>query len=355
MFNKVFNKIFKKMSDKTNKTNDTGRKNKLKKLDFSKIKSFLRDKSDSVLRSLLPEIAEDPLTIDAFNALMSRYVMADFLTYGNADDEFDCIWLDDDPKGPNSVLLGYELQPLIFAGNKATQKLEKMIKRMPVGTVITSIAHISDDILSYLENWSMARRNTQEPIFDLITRRRCRHLIDWTSGLIKPMSRGSSFKPRILHHYLFVRIPADFKRYTREAVEGYLDHVEKLHDIIDSQMKAAHLYTRRLTGSELSIVIKNIANPHLSAADNREVGINSKQTLNSQIVTPNTQVALTKNGDLHFRDSETKQEKYVRVLSANKYQSNNPHYIGDMQNCIGSIVEADDFIPGEFYHLVASF
>lgn len=315
---------------------------------LNKILNHTFEKTKSYFKSLLPEAVDESLTVKSFQILMERYVMSDFLTYGQADDEFDCIWLDDDPSGPNSMLLGYHISPLIMAGTKATSKIEKIIKRLPNGTVMTSIAHASDDIEGYLENWGMSRRHNQLPIYELITRRRINFLHDWCQGKINPMSRGSSFKPRIISHYLFVRIPADFKSYTKENITAHFNRIDKIHNTVTSQLQTAHIQTKRMKGSEMAIIIKNMANQHLNAKDNREVGINLEQSLAMQMIPSTTKHQVDEEGDLYMEDKITQSHKYVSVMFANKF-SDQPHYLSDMQNCIGSILEANDFIPGGFY------
>ena len=311
-------------------------------------KGRFAEKVADVMKKLLPEPVEEALTVEAFKTLNERYVLSDFLTYGHADDDYEAIWLDDNPKGPNSVLLGYHVSPLIMAGERATAKIEKMISRLPVGSILYSIAHASDDIEGFLENWAMSRRENGEPIFDLITKRRIQHLLNWASGKTRPMPKGSSFKPRGLNHYMFVRIPADFKNYTQENLSAYIEQVDTIHNTVVSQMQTANMPLLRMKGSEMAVVIKSLANPNLTAKDSREQGINVAQSLPSQIIPASNKHIIDKDGMITLKEDGGNQ-KEMAVMTVSKYHDRSPHYLSDMQHCIGSMIESEDFIPGNFY------
>lgn len=314
-------------------------------------KDQIKRKAIQTYHDLLPDPCLESLTIKAFNTLSERYRLATFLTYGSADDDNDLIWLDDDPESPNSVLIGYQLSPLIKAGEKSTYQLEKLLNdnQIPAGTIFSSYALASNNIEGFCENWSVSRKNNHSAVFDAITKRRVKHLIDWAHGRKKPMSLGSQFQPRVTQHYLFIRIPASFTTYNVENVNAFIEKVNHIHHSIVAKLDATHMPSRRLSGSAMAKVAKEMINLHMSTEDIRETGINVDQSLAEQIAPPDCKQIIDKEGYIHFSSTTTGQNKVAAVMTVNKYAKSKAHFLSEMQKCIGSVEETDDIIPGNFY------
>ena len=290
------------------------------------------------LKEIMPEAQPRPLTVEVFRKLSERYCLADYLTYRYIDEKG--VWLADNPSAMDSYLLGFDISPLIMAGEKAAQKLAVILGRLPTGTVVHSVAHVNRDIRHYIEQWAMARRQSDNEIFDLLTKRRAKYLLDWADSKIQPIV-GDHFQPRSIRHYWFIRVPSPYADFSPHYLLQFHNDVEKIAGQITSELNAANLGVVRLSGVEMVERLQSLVAIH-------DVKPNENISVAKQLVDPESHLEVLDTGDLYFSHKDKVRNRYVRILSAVKFP-NNPFYLAQMAECISSVKRASDYIPGEFY------
>jgi conjugal transfer ATP-binding protein TraC len=312
---------------------------------FKLIAKYCKTTSRQLIKSVLPQTYDQSLTQDAFKKLHERYSLSDFLSYRYADE--GGIWLADNPNGMDSYLIGFELSPLIIAGDRATKHLEALLSVLPIGASIHSIAHATSDVHGFLEKWVMARRSSSNPICDTLTKRRVKYMIDWIFGTIS-INRSHILKPRLIRYYIFIRIPAN---YSNTSVENQALFIKDIDAIINkslSAIKSAGFGLSRLSGSAMTLVIRLLANLHRNPIDCREERVSVSMPIAPQIISPNTMLIVGNQGDLQFGSINKKSDKLVRLFTTHEFPDS-PFHLHQMANCIGSIQRANSYMPGEFY------
>lgn len=298
------------------------------------IKKYL----SQLLKEVMPEAQPRPLTVEAFQKLSERYCLADYLTYRYIDEKG--VWLADNPMAMDSYLLGFDISPLILAGEKATQKLAVILGRLPVGSVVHSVAHMNRDVRDYIERWAMARRQSDNEIFDLLTKRRAKYLLDWADNKTQPIV-GDHFQPRSVRHYWFIRIPSPYTDFSPHHLLQFHNNVEQIAGQIISELSTANLGVVRLSGVEVVERLQSLMSIH-DAEPNKNISVAK------QLVNPESHLEILDSGDLYFGNKDKNKNRYVRILSAVQFP-NNAFYLAQMAECIGSVKRASDYIPGEFY------
>ena len=305
---------------------------------MNRIKQYWIKGAYLLLSAFMPEAQPKPLTVEAFKKLSERYCLSDYLTYRYL--EANGIWLADNAEGMDSYLLGFDISPLIVAGEKATQKLAASLGRLPEGAVVHSIAHVCPAISNYLERWAMARRQSEDGIFDLLTKRRAKYFLDWAKGKTQPIS-GDYFQPRSIRHYLFIRLPSPYRDFLEQHLKQFRIDIEQVSGQIISELKTANLGIRRLTGIEMLERLQSLI-------DVDERSQNEHISVAKQMIHPELHLEILESGDLYFKNQAKATEKYTRGLSAVQFP-NQEFYLAQMAECIGSVKRASDYIPGEFY------
>lgn len=289
-----------------------------------------------LLNEVAPERQPISLTIEAFSKLYERYCLSDYLTYRYIDK--NGIWLADSPDCMDSYLIGFDISPLILAGEQATQKLTVMLSKLPVGSVVHSIVHANKNINHYLERWIMARRESKNEIFDLITKRRAKYFLDWSAGKIQPIP-GDCFQPRSIRYYLFIRLPSGYMDFSEQNINKFNNDIYQISGKIISELSTANFGIKQLSGLDIANRIKLLVNINNSRT-------NENISVSKQILDPESHIEIIGNGDLYFNNKNNK--KYSRILSAVQFPSND-FYLAQMAECIGSVRRAADYIPSEFY------
>lgn len=285
-----------------------------------------------------------PLTIQNFNKLQERYSINNFFSYRYVDE--NGIWVADNPEGMDSYLIGFELIPLIVAGNKATGHIESLLNRLPTGTIIYSIVHASPDIKNYLEHWAMARRTSPNPIYDAITKRRAEYLISWSLGNIHPI-QGENFRPRTLRYYWFVKIPSHYT-HDHESTRLFKNEIDHIINKVNASLKSAGVGVKLLSGVDIAVAIRLLANLNRDPIDIQEQPIALEIPLSQQVIDRNTSILVENNGDIVFQANKNNQSHYQRVLTVTEFPDT-PFYLFNMASCLGSPNRIMSYIPGQFY------
>lgn len=312
-----------------------------------KIKKQLYQSAKAFVDSLLPQGEPKPLTIRAYQQLSERYRLSDYLTYRYADEKDAGIWLADNPQGMDSYLMGFELAPLIVAGDKAWERLTAILSRLSTGSTVYSIVHASQDIGHYLEQWAMSRTRADNKLFDAITQRRSQYFLDWCRGGIQPI-REVSFRPRAMRYYWFVQLPARYPDFKSSSVQAFRHEIQHVGHWVMSELQASGLGVRRLSSVEMTRCLMRFCQPQQLPEDIDEMQVHMDLPLSAQLMHPEMQVSLTDRGDLCFENPAKNRRCFHRVLSATQFPTT-PFYLSQMAECIGSVRQSSDCIPSDFY------
>ncbi len=318
-------------------------------LNFNTIKTGLRRGAKQLTATLLdkikPQELDEALTIKNFRALYERCPLSSFLTYNYAEEEG--VWLNDNPQGMNSFLLAYEIAPVIVAGEKVQGCIEKILALLPVGGTIHSIAHASADVAGFLEQWAMSRRESDNPIFDLITKRRAEYLLDWSTDYTRKMG-GFDFTPRKTSYYLFIRVPGLDKEISEAVETEFRSKVKELGEQIESSLEAANLYAMRLNGEQCIRSIRSISNFQLSGMDERENKPSLEHPVPPQIFDMETTIDVNNGGDITLANNINGESRRMRCLTVNVFPSD-PLFLHQISSLMGDTLDPSSFIPGDFY------
>lgn len=298
-----------------------------------------------LVSKIKPRELDEALTIKNFRALYERCPLSSFLTYRFAEEEG--IWLADNSEGMDGYLMGYEIAPVIVAGEKVQGAVEKILALLPVGAVIHSIAHASADIAEFLEQWAMSRRSSDNPIFDMITKRRAEYLLNWSRDQNRKMG-GFDFSPRKTRYYIFIRIPGPNADMTPEREAEFRHTNKELASQIESTLDAVNLYARRLSGEQCIRTIRSIANLHVDAIDERENVPSTEFPVPQQIFDAETVVDVKGNGDISIKNNINGNHRLMRFLTVNVFPKD-PLFLSQISTLLGDTMDPSSFIAGDFY------
>jgi conjugal transfer ATP-binding protein TraC len=304
------------------------------------VKRFMR----LTQKQLLPPIEETPMTQVAFRNLSSRYRLSDFLTYRYADEKG--LSLADNPNGLDSRLIGFEIFPLIMAGENAEKNVESLLGLLPEGSIVHSIAYAHTGFNTHLAQWAAARRQSQNPLIDKLTLNRVAYFRQWGKHYEKRI-QGELFAPRLIDYYWFIRLPNTLELDQTDQLASFNHEIEELTKRVSASLRAARLGCRVLTGLEIAHVCRELLNPQSTHENLSEIPLLPEEPINSQLLSSYHHLVIGRQGELIFSDLQRDVKKYARVLTV-KHPPRQPHYLYQMGTCIGSIDNWQGYIPGDF-------
>lgn len=317
-----------------------------------KLSNPVKKWSDAVYQHIVPDSQPERLTTKAFEKLSERYRLSEFLTYRYADEIG--IWLADNNQGMDSLLVGIELCPLIVAGEKTAAKLEAILSRLPVGSVVHSVAHATGDIDEYLEHWVKARQQGRRALYEQMTQRRRDYFLKWAKG-DGNFLKENRYRPRMLRYYWFVRLPALLTEVSTSKYDAFLKEATHTIDWMIAELKSGQFNPSLLGGVSLIQCLKQLINCHRAPSALREEPVSFSTPVNQQLLSPETSVQVGQQGNLYFSDcrnlsasGKPAQSRVCSVMSITQFPDS-PFFLSQMAELIGSIHQGNGYLAGEFY------
>ena len=306
----------------------------------------------------MPKTCDDMLTQRQFEALYVRDSIAPFLPYGEIDE--DGIWMSDNPDGPDNFMFGFELAPMIAAGDKTEEQIAHLISGLPPRTVAYSLLHLNYDVVEDTENWFVSQRESGNDLMQEMAYRRSKFILEWSEGKVSPIS-GIDFRPRKCRHLFVVKTPPLQSEITRDAFESIEKTYIEMRETIATSLRDAGMGIHQLSGKALARFCVRLVNPQVPAREWRDARmwqsrlsedkrtVDQANPLRDQMAGDKRWSVDYRNGVIEHEDLESGTKRYSQVFSVVKFTEKHEFRMSSMLDAIGGTNEPAQHLPGDVY------
>ena len=315
----------------------------------------IKERSKDTLKKLIqpaadmlsPKYQPENLNQDAFNTLYERIGLSQFLPYRGYDD--DGVWLDDKANNFGSYLFSYEISPIIRAGNDTADAIAELLRSpdLPAGTIIYSIEKATSDVDAYMGAYCVSQKQGHDEMFRRLANYRTNFMTSYAHGEINPL-QVDGFRPRAIQYYLVIKVPTSKSKVNEESIKMFSDNVDKIYGLVQNMAKAANIGAKKMSGENLVRLLDQQINPTIKQEDLLSVNYDDGR-LNRQFSRTESEINLTRNGYIKFKNTDTNKTVFGAAMTISKYGvKGEPYYIYQTGDATGKTYKTNHYIPGSF-------
>lgn len=290
-----------------------------------------------------PEAPKDPYTFASAYALADRGRISDILSYRDFDDERRLVMLDSG--AAPAAGFGLAVSPLMLAGTDSAQKFETILNGLPANSVVQFVKLSTPQVQGFIDTWTNARleKNNSPLLRQIALRRRDFFLATATGPSMLPNER---LHPRMVYHFIFVRIPYEGDLTDKREFEQFLNRVVDIRSSIQGTLESASMYTEVLDEHTFKLTLRELLNPQIDPTERRDRALPAAP-LHKDIIERETRVRPMRDGSLSFSSQAGTDE--VRVVCMTVDAKPSQVVLPEMAKTLGSPFARDERIAVPYY------
>lgn len=283
-----------------------------------------------------------PYSLQVARAMAERNRFSDLLGYREFDEENKLVMLEDG-EGP-AVGFALSISPLMVAGVDAEPQLEALINACPADTILMYGKLSVPQVEGYLNAWTNARLNTDNPVLRQIAERRRDFMITAATG--PSMLPRARLHPRMTSNYLLVRVPFKGDMSAPTEIATFRRMVLDLRATLQGALQSTQVGSQPLDEADFKMLVRQLVNPHIESSQLIRESVPGV-SLHQDIVYPNTRVTIQGDGRLGFGSAEGEPDVVVTTITADAIPRH--MYLPEMARTLGDPVAWEERITCPYW------